>query len=253
MTPRTTPARALLVLVMAVVLGMTPWFSATAVLGAMVRELGAPPARGAWLTLGVQIGFVVGSLISATLVLSDRWSPRKLAAWCAAAAAGCTALLAVPGVSIDQSIALRVAVGAALAGVYPPGIKLAAGWSLNRRGLAIGLLVGGTTLGSAFPHLLRAAVPPSAWRAVIVLSAACALAGAGLFWLVVREGPFQAPSAPFEIRAIRRVAGNRAVVLATGGYLGHMWELYAMWSSIALFFQVVADRRDLAAWFLSCA
>lgn len=248
MTARARPALELGVLVVAVVLGMSPWFSATVVAGAMAREWDASPSGGIWLTLGVQLGFVLGSLVSAALLLSDRLHPRRLAAWSAAIAALGTALLVVPGVGPATAIALRVVVGTALAGVYPPGIKIAAGWTRDHRGFAIGMLVAGTTLGSATPHLLRLSLDVDAWRGLQLLAAACALAAALLFALRVREGPYQAPSAPFDPRALRQVARNRAVVLATGGYLGHMWELYAMWSSIGAFWAFVVSERGLHGW-----
>jgi MFS family permease len=187
-------------------------------------------------------------VISAVLLLSDRLSPRRLAAWSALLAALGTALLAVPGARPSAAILLRLLVGAALAGVYPPGIKLAAGWTTQRRGLAIGVLVAGTTLGSAVPHLLRLVVAPDEWRALQGLAAMSAALAALLFAIRVREGPYQAPSAPFDPRALRDVLANRGVVLATGGYLGHMWELYAMWSSIGLFWSAVALEKGLAAW-----
>ena len=240
-------------LVVAVVLGMSPWFSATVVAGAMAREWDSGSGGGIWLTLGVQVGFVFGSLVSAILLLSDRLSPRRLAAGSAALAAVATALLIIPGLGPGGAVLLRIVVGAALAGVYPPGIKIAAGWTRANRGLAIGMLVAGTTLGSATPHLLRLSLPLDAWRGLQVLAALCAAAAALLFGLRVREGPFQAPSAPFDRRALRQVARNRAVTLATGGYLGHMWELYAMWSSIGAFWAFVAAERGFAGWVASAS
>jgi MFS family permease len=196
-----------------------------------------------WLTLAVQLGFVVGSLVSATFLLPDRWSPRRLAAGSALLAGLATAALVREGVTPALALACRLVAGAALAGVYPPGIKIAAGWTTTRRGLAIGVLVGGTSLGSAVPHLLRVVVEPGAWRQLQLLAAACALASAAVFALRVREGPHQARSAPFDPRALARVLRQRQVMLATAGYLGHMWELYAMWSSIGLFFAAVATMR----------
>ena len=237
--------REVAILVVAVVLGMSPWFSATVVASAMVREWGASFTSGLWLTLAVQAGFVAGSLVSAVFLLSDRLRPRRLAAWSAVVAAVGTAFLALPGMTLELALPLRLLVGAALAGVYPPGIKVAAGWTTQRRGLAIGALVAGTTLGSAVPHLLRLAVAPNAWRSLQLMAAACAMLGAMLFAVRVREGPYQAPSAPFDPRALRAVLSNRGVLLATGGYLGHMWELYAMWSTIGLFWMAVGQDRGL--------
>lgn len=242
------PRREVGILVVAVVLGMAPWFSATVAASAIVREWGPGGANALWLTLAVQFGFVVGSLVSAVFLLADRWSPRRLAAGSAVVAALATAALVLPGVPPGVAVACRVVVGAALAGVYPPGIKIAAGWTASRRGLAIGVLVGGVSLGSAVPHLLTLAVAPDDWRTLQLLAAACALlAGAG-FAFRVREGPHQARSVPFDPRALRSVVANREVMLATGGYLGHMWELYAMWSSIGVFWRVIGGERGWGDW-----
>jgi MFS family permease len=223
------------VLSLAMILGMAPWFAATVVASSMGPSLGLGPAAQTWLTLAVQLGFVLGSVVSAALLLSDRLRARRLAAFSAGVAAAATALLTLPSVGTTSAIALRMLTGAALAGVYPPGIKIAAGWTEGRRGTAIGVLVGALTLGTAAPHLLRLVADLSQWRPVLYGAAASALGSAVIFGVVVREGPFQSPSAPFDPRALRRVLGDRGVMLATGGYLGHMWELYAMWSTLGLF------------------
>jgi len=236
-------------LLAAVVLGMSPWFSATVVASSMIAEWGESSARGIWLTLGVQLGFVIGSTVSAVLLLSDRCRPARLAMWSAWLAAAATAALALPGIRGTQAIALRVVVGIALAGVYPPGIKLAAGWTTTRRGTVIGALVGGTTLGSAVPHLLRLVVDASAWRSLVLMAAACAAFSGVLFATIVHEGPFQGRSAPFDRHALGRVMRNRGVRLATLGYLGHMWELYAMWSTIGVFWSVAGVRYGTPVWF----
>ena len=239
--------RQLLVLSVAMILGMTPWFSATVVAPAMIAEWAAGQGVSTWLTMAVQLGFVVGTCVSAVLLLSDRFSARRLAALSALVAAGATAALSWRAVGPSGAVVLRALTGAALAGVYPPGIKIVAGWWREQRGTAIGILVGALTIGSAAPNLVRGLPLGAHWRGV-VLSAACAsLAAALLFWFVVREGPFQAPSAPFDPAALGRVVRDRGVMLATGGYLGHMWELYAMWSSIGAFWLWVASRHALTA------
>lgn len=236
--------RQLGVLSLAIVLGMAPWFAATVVSRPMVTALGLDEALEAWLTLAVQLGFVLGSVTSAGLLLADRFSPRRLAAWSAVLAGVATGVLALVATGPRMTIALRLLTGAALAGVYPPGIKLAAGWTRERRGTAIGILVGAVTLGSAGPHLLRALADLSAWRPVLAGAALSAIGGALLFAFVAREGPYQAPSAPFDPRALGRVLRDRSVMLATGGYLGHMWELYAMWSSIGVFLLETVRYHD---------
>lgn len=231
------------VLSVAIVLSMAPWFAATVVAAPMAGELGLAPLTVSWLTLAVQLGFVLGSVTSAVFLLSDRLSPRWLAAGASLIAAGSTAALAASGLSAGQAIGWRLLAGASLACVYPPGIKIAAGWTTRHRGAAIGVLVGAVSVGSAGPYLLRATWDLAAWRPVVLLAAGSAALGGLLFATAVREGPYQGRSAPFDARALGRVLRERGVRLATAGYLGHMWELYAMWTTIGLFLADAAARH----------
>jgi len=133
--------------------------------------------------------------------------------------------------------------GAALAGVYPPGMKIVAGWYREGRGLAIGVLVGALTLGSALPQLVRWAVPVESWRPWLIIAAAAAFVGGLLVLLVPHDGPFAAPAPAFSWRAAPRILADRAVSLANLGYLGHMWELYASWTWLAAFVAASEQTR----------
>ena len=235
--------RQLALLAGAMVLGMTPWFSATVAAPGMTTEWKTGAVTSAWLTIAVQLGFVLGTLVSALLLLSDRFSARRLAAASSCIVGIATVLLTWRYTGASLAILLRGITGIALAGVYPPGIKIAAGWWQAKRGTAIGVLVGALTVGSAAPNLLRAAVSEASWRPIVLAAALAALVSSGLFALAIREGPYQAASAPFDPRALSNVVRDRRVMLATAGYLGHMWELYAMWSSIGGFWAYVATEH----------
>ena len=214
-------------------LGMTLWFSATAITPALIAEYQIAPNHAAWLTMAVQAGFVAGTLISAVANLADVLNARVLMfLGSIAGALTNAAVLAAPnGASV---IALRFITGASLALVYPPGMKIIAGWFRDGRGLALGVLIGALTLGKAFPHLLTAMFGAE-WRQPMLLVSALAIAGGTLVLLIVRDGPFVAATAPFDPHAIRKVLSSRGVRLALVGYLGHMWELYAMWTWVAVF------------------
>ncbi|MEX2156551.1 MAG: MFS transporter [Gemmatimonadales bacterium] len=236
-----SPRQVLAILASAELLAMAPWFSASAVAPTLARVWQLSPAGSAWLTISVQLGFVAGALVSAILTLADRWSARRLVSGAAALAALATLGVAfAPGAG--WGMACRLLTGAALAGVYPPGMKIVAGWFREGRGLAIGVLVGALTLGSAAPHLVRWAAPPDAWRLVLVVAAISAFVGGLLVLAVPNDGPYAAPSPPFSWSAAPRLLKDRAVALANLGYLGHMWELYAMWTWIAVF---VAESERL--------
>ena len=65
-------------------------------------------------------------------------------------------MIPIADMQSGPAIVMRFFTGFVLAGVYPPGMKLIATWSVRDRGLGIGILVGALTLGSAAPHLLNA-------------------------------------------------------------------------------------------------
>jgi MFS family permease len=229
---RSTAWRMLAALAVAELGGMTLWFSATAVTPVLVEEFRMSPNRAAWLTMAVQAGFVLGTLGSAVLNLADVLNARVLLFFGALAAAGTNAMVLAVA-NAESVIGLRFLTGVALACVYPPGMKLAAGWFRDERGLALGILIGALTLGKAVPHLLTALYQRE-WREPMLLASGLAIVGGTVALVVVRDGPFVTATSPFNPQAIRKIWRSSDTRLATFGYLGHMWELYAMWTWIAV-------------------
>jgi MFS family permease len=222
------------VLATAELLAMTLWFSVSAVGPELAADWGLNATETAWLTNAVQLGFVVGALLSALFTLSDVIKPRYLFSVSALVGAGATAVIATSVSSFLPAAALRFLTGVALAGVYPPGMKIMAGWFRAGRGFAIGVLVGALTVGSAMPHLLRGIGGVGRPTPVLLGAAGLAVVGAVLV-LLVEPGPYQAPAAPFDPGAIGRIAGDRGTFLANIGYFGHMWELYAVWAWVSVY------------------
>jgi MFS family permease len=216
------------------VLGMSLWFSATAAAPSLTREFGLDAPAAAWLTMAVQAGFVAGTLVTAVTNLADAINARRLFA--IGCVLGAASNFAITQVATPAAIvALRFCTGAALAWVYPPGMKIAAGWFLHRRGTALGILVGAVTVGSAIPHMLAWLGAGLPWRTLIAASSVFALAGAAIVALGVSDGPYVSASAPFDRHALGVVVKNQGARLAMLGYFGHMWELYAMWTWLAAF------------------
>jgi len=210
------------------------WFSASAVAPQLQEAWSLDSGQIAWLTLTVQIGFVAGALGIAMLGLADVIPARRLFVVAAlAGAAANAALVLVSPNSLWAAFVLRLFTGVMLAGVYPSGLKVMAGWFRRGRGTALGVLVGALTVGSAGPHLIRGL--GFDWEGVILVASVLAVGGAVLLGSTVKDGPFEVPSSPFSWRHVGAAVKNRGVRLSTYGYLGHMWELYAMWTWTAAF------------------
>lgn len=215
------------------VLVMGLWFVSAAVLPQMVAEAAISEMRQAALSSAVQIGFVAGALMFAALGLADRLDPRRVLAASGIGAALSNAALLVVEPGGDAAIAARCVTGFLLAGVYPVGMKIAVGWGLADRGLLVGVLVGALTLGSAAPHLL-AWLGGVDWRSAVISASLLASLGATLV-MFSALGPHHARAPRLDVRAIGRAWTDRRIRLAYAGYLGHMWELYAMWAWLGIF------------------
>ena len=224
---------------------MSLWFSGSAVAPALRAEWGLSESGGAWLTLAVQLGFVIGTLVSALGNLPDVLSARRLFAASALLGAIANAGVAFAARGPASGMALRFATGFFLAGVYPPGMKIMASWFRRGRGLALGILVGGISLGKAFPYLVNA-LGSERWRVNVLAVSGFAVLGGALVLFFVEDGPFAAPAARFDFGQIAKVFGNRGVRLADFGYFGHMWELYAMWTWFPVFARESFAARGLA-------
>ncbi len=221
---------------------MSLWFAASAV-SAQYRTLWSLSASEAGLlTTMVSLGFVAGTALSALLNLADIVPARRLFAVSAIAGATVNALVLTAD-GLAPALVWRFLTGACLAGVYPPAMKMIATWFRARRGLAVGTIVGALTVGKALPYLVHAM--PGAGVVEVQLAASCgALLAAALVWTGYREGPYPFPPRAFSWSLVGDVVRERRWRLSTGGYLGHMIELYAAWTWLPVFIAASIAARD---------
>ncbi|MGB3737616.1 MAG: MFS transporter [Ilumatobacter sp.] len=237
--------RELVALAVALVLAMSTWFSTAAVLGQLRSAWALTNTQASWLTIVVQIGFVVGAVVSSSTNLADRIPPLRLiligASGAAVANASIVALDAFEG-----AVVARFMTGAFLALVYPPALKSISGWFIKGRGVALGVMIAALTIGSALPHLINA-LGGLAWQATLLAASALTITGGLIADRRCLPGPHTAPSAPFDPQQIGRIVRGRDFRLASAGYFGHMWELYAMWAWIAAFYGDVFSSSRVAS------
>ncbi len=242
------PRHLLPVLVLAQLLGVSPWFAVNAVMGDLQRAQGFSPAAVGTLSAGIQLGFIAGTLVFALTALADRFPARRVFVLSALAAAACTLVAMTRTHDFHQLLAWRMATGFCLAGIYPVGMKLASLWFPQGLGAALGWLVGALVLGSASPHLLRALGTSWPWQGVFVAVAlACGLA-ALLVWRLVPEPPPR-PAAVLRLSALASLWTERRVRASVLGYFGHMGELYTVWVLLPLILATrLAAPASVSGW-----
>ncbi len=235
----------LAILAIAELLGMSLWLAGSAVAPQLAERWGLSSSEAGWLSTSVQLGFVAGTAVAAILNLADTLSSRAYFASAAlAGAAANAALVIVPG--YGSALVARFLTGVCLAGVYPPAMKMISTWFRERRGLAIGTIVGALTAGKAMPYLVNA-IPGVGVTPVVLYTSAGAVGAAFLVMLFYRDGPYPFPRRPFEWALAKAVFDLREYRLVLGGYAGHMFELYSYWVWIPAFLAASVAGRDISA------
>ena len=235
--------RELATLAVALVLSMSTWFSTAAVLGQLRKVWGLSNVGASWLTIAVQLGFVAGAIVSAFTNLADRIPPLRLMLFGTIGAAVANAGVVLAH-GLGTALIGRFVTGAFLALVYPPSLKAMTSWFRQGRGFALGVMIGALAVGSSLPHLINA-LGGLEWRTTLLAASGLTLLGGLAASVGCTAGPDTAPAAQFDPRQLRAIVGNRSFRLASAGYFGHMWELYAMWAWMAAFYgDVFATRRS---------
>jgi len=259
------PSRILPVIIVSQFAGTSLWFAGNAVLADLPREWGLASSALGHVTSAVQLGFIAGTLVFAFLTIADRFSPRRVFFVCSLAGAAANLGVAFVAHGYASLLALRFVTGFFLAGIYPVGMRIAAGWYQRGLGNAIGLLVGALVVGTAFPHLLRGLGRSLPWQDVTTAVSLIAAAGGALMLLFVPDGPYLAQSTRFDPRALAVIFRSTRFRASAFGYFGHMWELYPFWAFVPLVIAAHASARSetlnvpltafavIAAGFVGCA
>ncbi|HVL58156.1 MAG TPA: MFS transporter [Burkholderiaceae bacterium] len=239
------PARILPVIIVSQFAGTALWFAGNAVFADLQRDWALGAAALGHLTSAVQLGFITGTLVFAVLTIADRFSPRAVFLLCSLAGALANAAIAVVA-HYEALLLLRFATGFFLAGIYPVGMRIAAGWYRDGLGNAIGWLVAALVLGTAFPHLLAGLDARLPWQAVAVSVSLLSAAGGVLMYALVPDGPALSSGGRFDPAAIAAIFRSERFRASAFGYFGHMWELYAFWAFVPIALAAHAGLHGVA-------
>ncbi|KXB30002.1 MFS transporter [Dechloromonas denitrificans] len=222
------------IIVVAQLFGTSLWFSVNSAADDLIASWGLAPAAIGTLTNAVQLGFILGTLTFALSGLADRFAASRIFAVCAVLGALSNAAFALFASGLASGLPLRFAVGFALAGVYPLGMKLVVSWVPERAGAALAQLVGMLTLGTALPHGLRLAGAGWSWQVTILLSSLLATLAAVLIFRL-GDGPHlkrRHDAPPLRLGRVLLAFAERDFRASAFGYFGHQWELYAFWTLV---------------------
>lgn len=224
------PLRILPVIIFSQFTGTSLWFSGNAVLGDLQAQWNLADAALGYMTSAIQAGFITGTLVFAFFAIADQFSPRKIFLICSVVGAIANACIYLIAEGLSSLMLFRFITGFFLAGIYPVGMKIAAGWYQKELGKAIGWLVGALVLGTAFPHLLKGLGQSLPWATVIVSVSGAAAVGGVLMFYLVPDGPFLSKGTAFNPKAFKVIFGSKNFRSSAFGYFGHMWELYTLWA-----------------------
>lgn len=252
-TPQTSapPRRILPVILASQFAGTSLWFAGNAVMPDLERRAGLSAEALSDITTAVQLGFIVGTLVFAFLAIADRFSPRRVFLVSALLGAAANAATYLAGASYWPLLGLRFAAGFFLAGIYPVGMKIAAGWFNRDLGKALGFLVGALTLGTAAPHLIRAMGAGLPWETVMLSVSALAALGGVLMYALVPDGPHLRAAPRFDPTALATIFRSGDFRASAFGYFGHMWELYAFWAFVPVWLAAYSKGAPIAGASLS--
>jgi MFS family permease len=259
------PSRILPVIIFSQFTGTSLWFASNAVMGDLQRTWGLADAALGYMTSAVQFGFITGTLVFAFFTISDRFSPRIIFFVCSVLGAISNLCIYLLAQGLPSLLIFRFLTGFLLAGIYPVGMKIAAGWYEKGLGRALGYLVGALVLGTAFPHLLKGMGRTLNWEQVILSISMISTAGGLLMLWLVPDGPHLIKGTRFSPGAFKSIFQSKDLRSAAFGYFGHMWELYTLWAFVPVFLSnYIADKAEslnvsywafiiIAAGFLGCA
>lgn len=216
-------ARVLVVASAVLFLAGLVWYNYSALLPIIADDFGLSGFESGIVFAAFQLGYVIAILPAG--VLADRYDPRLIVALGTTGTGLATLGFAAFADGFLTATVFRLIAGAAITGVYVPGMRLLTDWyPADDRGGAFGIYVGTFSLSSGMSYFLASIVASSyGWRMAIgATSIGAALAGPLILVLTRPHPDASAEASGFDFSLLR----DRSYLAAVGIYAGHNWELF---------------------------
>ena len=237
----------IVLIVIAQMFGTSLWFSTNGVLKQIEEIWSLSVSDLGNLTNSVQLGFIIGTLFFTITGFADKFKPSRIVMLCCFLGATSNAFIIFEEIPFTFVIFSRLAVGIALAGIYPIGMKLIISWDPQKAPNTLGLLVGMLVLGSSLPYLIRALGISFDWQYTVILtSGLCYIAGITIY--LMGDGPHLITNKKSSFRLLDQFSEllkNKKYLASALGYFGHMWELYAFWTCVPLLITISISQHQI--------
>ena len=237
----------IVLIVIAQMFGTSLWFSTNGVLKQIEGIWSLSVSDLGNLTNSVQFGFIIGTLFFTITGFADKFKPSRIVMLCCFLGATFNAFIIFEEIPFTFVIFSRLAVGIALAGIYPIGMKLIISWDPQKAPNTLGLLVGMLVLGSSLPYLIRALGISFDWQYTVILtSGLCYIAGITIY--LIGDGPHLITNKKSSFRLLDQFSEllkNKKYLASAVGYFGHMWELYAFWTCVPILITISISQHQI--------
>ncbi len=236
--------RAVLLLAPVLTLTLLPSNVVATALPLLRVEWNASSAALGWVFAAYQAGYVASVLL--LLPLTDRVPAGQVIVGCAIASTASSLLFPWLAHDVWSAAALRALIGAGLAGVYLPGVRVVAESApRERRGHLVGAYVSAFYFGTALSLWASGALlTVTDWRgASLILGLISAIGIPLAIWSARGAVATEGRTARLRLGVLRSDPIWRTVA----AYSGHAWELYVSRGWLPTFFAAVLASRGVGA------
>jgi MFS family permease len=213
---------------------MQVWFNYSSIIPIIEVEWNLTSSESGFILAFFHIGYVLAIIFYSFLITA--YKPKYSFVFGAFLAGSSGIAFALLAEGFWSALLFRTLSGIGVAGIYVPGMKIVAElFPVEKRGRALGIYVGSLVVGSGSSLLISGLyVNWLGWQGVILLTSSLSILAAILILSIHIPSSIRIEGNTLTIAKFKSVFKKKNLLI-NGGYTGHCWELYAMWSWIGPF------------------